>query len=76
MVIVFVFKEWLFAWEEYVLLRFTLMEWIREQTIIMKRTRDIEAAETLTEIQHLQDELERFQSEELAQKEVKKPFNF
>ena len=66
----FVFKEWLFAWEEYLLLRFTIMEWIREQTIIMKRTRDLEAAETLTEVEKLQDELERFKSEELAPKEV------
>ena len=66
----FAFKEWSFAWEEYILLRFTIMEWIREQTIIMKRTVDIEAAETLTEVQKLQDELDRFKSEDLAQKEV------
>jgi len=66
----FAFKEWTFAWEEYILLRFTIMEWIREQTVIMKRTREIETAETITEVEKLLDELDRFKSEELAQKEV------
>ena len=46
------------------------MEWIREQIVIMKRTREIETAETLTDVEKLLDELDRFKSEEMAQKQV------
>lgn len=63
-------QEWIFTWEEYILLRTTILEWIRVQIIIMRKTKDIEDAETMREVETLQHELERFKTEDIPPKEV------
>ncbi|CAK8691039.1 unnamed protein product [Clavelina lepadiformis] len=63
-------EEWLFAWEEYHLLLVTLTQWIQEQIRIMRNRKDIDASESIPEITRLKDELERFKTEDVQQKEA------